>query len=371
MTPWLWLAGILPAAALVWEALRHRANVRAVPVRILVNGTRGKTSVTRLLAAALRHGGLSVRAKCTGTDAVEILPDGSEALTPRPAGARITELRGFMRRAARQGARAVVVECMAVQPEMQDALARLLLRPTITIITNARVDHVEDAGETVGETAASLSSSVIPGTMLVTDEARFNGWPNLTRGDEGPLPEGWLRAFPFPVFEENVRLALAAAALCGIPREAALEGMLRAAPDTGMAGPFRVGNALVVNAFAANDPQSTAMHVAAYREEMEAYGSVLVLYNHRRDRAYRLDLFLGLLREWAALRPTLAVVGDDAPAAARRLARRLPYPCRAMDAREPLTPAFYETRRAILCVGNIKGDGHAMVRYLMDGEGKA
>ena len=85
----------------------------------------------------------------------------------------------------------------------------------------------------------------------------------------------------------------------------------------------------------------------------------------------REDRSSAALRQVSVGERTLAVIGDDAPAAARRLARRLPYPCRAMDAREPLTPAFYETRRAILCVGNIKGDGHAMVRYLMDGEGKA
>ncbi|NLA53820.1 MAG: hypothetical protein GX858_05635 [Clostridiales bacterium] len=49
-----------------------------IPLRILVNGTRGKTSVTRLVASALNEAGLMTYAKTTGSDAKWIMPDGSE-----------------------------------------------------------------------------------------------------------------------------------------------------------------------------------------------------------------------------------------------------------------------------------------------------
>ena len=49
------------------EASNHRRIIAAIPLRIHVNGTRGKSSVTRLIAAGLRAGGLRTFAKTTGT----------------------------------------------------------------------------------------------------------------------------------------------------------------------------------------------------------------------------------------------------------------------------------------------------------------
>jgi gamma-polyglutamate synthase len=51
----------LPAAGVV-EQRRHLARLESVPVRVLVNGIRGKSSITRLVAGALRGGGLAVGA---------------------------------------------------------------------------------------------------------------------------------------------------------------------------------------------------------------------------------------------------------------------------------------------------------------------
>ena len=61
----------------VMEKWYHRRNLKVIPIRIMVNGTRGKTSVTRLIAAILREAGIRTWAKTTGTQAAWILPDGS------------------------------------------------------------------------------------------------------------------------------------------------------------------------------------------------------------------------------------------------------------------------------------------------------
>ncbi|MEO9595730.1 MAG: poly-gamma-glutamate synthase PgsB, partial [Rhodopirellula bahusiensis] len=45
------------AAAMV-EAYWYRRQLLKIPFRIHVNGTRGKSSVTRLIAAGLRSGGI-------------------------------------------------------------------------------------------------------------------------------------------------------------------------------------------------------------------------------------------------------------------------------------------------------------------------
>ena len=49
------------------EIYIHKLSLEKIPIRIHVNGTRGKSSVTRLIAAGLRAGGLNTFAKTTGT----------------------------------------------------------------------------------------------------------------------------------------------------------------------------------------------------------------------------------------------------------------------------------------------------------------
>jgi len=53
----------------VVEVRRHERQLARIPVRVHVNGTRGKSSVTRLIAAGLRSTGRRVFAKTTGWDA--------------------------------------------------------------------------------------------------------------------------------------------------------------------------------------------------------------------------------------------------------------------------------------------------------------
>src|SRR5712691_7943190 len=82
------------AACILWLGLaawRHRRHLRAVPVRIHVAGTRGKSTTTRLIAAGLRAGGRRVVAKTTGSQPRLILPDGSEAAWPRRGPASVRE----------------------------------------------------------------------------------------------------------------------------------------------------------------------------------------------------------------------------------------------------------------------------------------
>jgi hypothetical protein len=82
----------------VVEQRRHSANLRLIEHRVLVNGIRGKSSITRLCAGALRGGGLVTVAKTTGTAARFIHPDGSEEPVYRKFGiANVVEQIGIVR----------------------------------------------------------------------------------------------------------------------------------------------------------------------------------------------------------------------------------------------------------------------------------
>src|SRR5260370_267553 len=97
------------ACCIVWlgaAAWRHRRNLRAIPVRIHVAGTRGKSTTTRLIAAGLRADGLRVVAKTTGTEPRRSGPHGSEVAWPRRGPPSVGEQTQVFARAGRPRARA-------------------------------------------------------------------------------------------------------------------------------------------------------------------------------------------------------------------------------------------------------------------------
>ena len=61
----------------------HQYSLNSIPLRIHVNGTRGKSSVTRLVAAGLRAGGVRTFAKTTGTAPRVIDADGKDRIIHR------------------------------------------------------------------------------------------------------------------------------------------------------------------------------------------------------------------------------------------------------------------------------------------------
>src|SRR5436309_15371283 len=91
-----------------WEYIRHQKNVRPIPIRVMVNGTRGKSSVTRLIAAGLRSGGIKALGKTTGTKPRLIYPNGSEAPIMRPGNANTIEQIRVFRKAVALAVEALV-----------------------------------------------------------------------------------------------------------------------------------------------------------------------------------------------------------------------------------------------------------------------
>ena len=146
------------------EQRRHHRQLQSIPRRIVVNGIRGKSSITRLCAGALRGAGVVTVAKTTGTAARFITPDGEEEPVYRKFGiANIVEQIGVVRRAAACRPDALVIECMAVQPDLQEVNERKLIQSTICVISNVREDHLTEMGPTLDDVARSLSRSMPTG----------------------------------------------------------------------------------------------------------------------------------------------------------------------------------------------------------------
>jgi poly-gamma-glutamate synthase PgsB/CapB len=111
---------ILIVIFLVIESVINKRQLKKIPIRIYVNGTRGKSSVTRLIAASLRAGGVRTIAKTTGSSPRFILPDGTENLIRRLGQPSISEQVKIIRWTRDYQIDALVIECMALQPSLDD-----------------------------------------------------------------------------------------------------------------------------------------------------------------------------------------------------------------------------------------------------------
>lgn len=361
----------LLACALI-ENVEHRKNLRKIPIRILVNGTRGKSSVVRLIAGALREAGYATVAKTTGSDARVIDADGSERPVSRPYGPRLAEQKSLARYAAGRRADALVVECMAVRPESQMVMQRHLVRATIGVITNVRVDHVDEISRSLDETADALALTIPRDGALVTTDPRFAAYGRrVVVADASAATPELLARFSYPVFAENAALALAVAEEVGVDKETAIRGMLKAVPDIGVQRyceiPFASYRVAVVNAFAANDVASTMM---AWREAAERVDSdlpVVLLYNNRDDREYRIAEFRALPPRIPGIR-LIATVGDY-PGKTARAFSRLGIETMALkkDSSCEAALASLGDRMGgsflLFCVGNFHGFGRDLAAF--------
>jgi len=282
------------------EYRRHQANIRRIPIRVHVNGIRGKSSVTRLIAAGLRAGGIRTIAKTTGTTPRFIYPDGTEAPVIRPGKANIIEQVRIVRRAAELQARALVVECMAIQPELQSLLEDRMIYSTHSVITNARSDHLDVMGPTVADVAHNLARTIGRGGQLFTSERVYLREFEEVAARRGALvhcalPESVsnedLERFPYFEHADNVAVALAVCSSLGVDRWVALPAMVAATPDPGA---LRIHSFvhedyefIFVNGFAINDPDSYAIVWDQLRERLPKERCVVPLVVCRRDRVLR------------------------------------------------------------------------------------
>lgn len=316
----LWFSGLAAERIFLARARRKLKHV------IHVNGTRGKSETTRLIAAALRAGGMETYAKTTGTEARLILPDGSERPLRRRGPANVREQRSLLLGASRAGAKAVIAECMAVSPDAQYA-SDAFLSPSILVITNIRDDHRIELGDresTIRVFAAQIpkdglvvlgdasleqafrtAAAAAGARLAVADSGR-----DSTLGNEGLSLEDAGAAFP-----ENAAMALAVARACGIPDSASIAGMRSCRPDPGRFSISYIpcagmkGKAILLDALAANDPESTDILIAAAlrRIPVPQTGRVL-LFSAREDRP---DRSIAFAEHWAKLAPGAGGIAWD------------------------------------------------------------
>lgn len=287
----------------ILESYLHRKRLFSIPIRIHVNGTRGKSSVTRLIAAGLRAGGKKTCAKTTGTLPRMILPDGIEYPVFRKSRANILEQIRIIKNAASLQADVLVLECMALQPYLQSLSEFKLVRATHGVITNAREDHLDVMGPGERDVASALCGMVPENAVLYTTDGPHNDILAYAAGDRqtklqsinehdfAKITDDELKCFSYIEHKENIALALKVCQDIGIDREIALKGMQQAMPDPGATTAHRMvyfGREIIfINGFAANDPFSTEKLWKMVCVKYHDIPRKIALINCRADRADR------------------------------------------------------------------------------------
>ena len=271
-----------------YKAKKSRSKIKHV---IYVNGTRGKSSVTRLIYSGLKAGGYSAYAKTTGTLPMIIDTKGDETLIKRRGSANIKEQVKILKSAAEDGAEVLVIECMALQPELQYISQHSMVNANIGVITNVRPDHLDVMGETLEEIGESLSNTIPKNGVCFTADKDYYQFfsqkcKSLNTKPYLALPDGSEPRFDF---SENIALALAVCNELGVESEVALKGMENYTRDPYALSLYKLKNgAIFIGGLAINDPVSTEMVYTNIVENMNlSEKRLILLISTRQDRAYR------------------------------------------------------------------------------------
>lgn len=341
-----WVSLVAPAlllSGLVWE--RRRVNKRLAAVRecVHVSGSRGKSTVTRLVTAGLRGAGRRTLGKVTGMDPMLWLPTGEWVPVRRRGRVSIGEQRRLLKEAERLGVTSLVVECMAIQPEYQWWLQTAFLRPSVTIVTNAVPDHIDTLGSDTYEVAESFARALmVPhgAAQYVTIAGEHVGVMRQVATERRislhvvvPDPETAARlGMDWPGAAEHVALALKACELLGVDREKAVSGLTAyISPSEGEPLTFALEvqpsaePAWFVNAFSANEPVSTVQVIRSACSEQSEANTLTLLLNCRRDRPERTYQWLRALErgELPLKVGRVYLTGQGTHVVARRLRRTL------------------------------------------------
>ncbi|WP_427170729.1 poly-gamma-glutamate synthase PgsB [Fusobacterium nucleatum] len=285
---------------LFFEKINLEKNRKNLKYIIHINGIRGKSTVSRLIDAGLRAGGYKVFTKTTGTSPRIINTNAKEFEINRQGKANIREQISVITWASKEKAEILILECMAVKPELQYICENKILKSDIVAITNVREDHLDEMGDSLDKIAVSLSNTIPKkATFFTADKNYFNFFKNRcedknTRAflSKNIKDEYWEIDFP-----NNIVLAIDICKYLNVDEEVALEGMRAYHKDPGSLKiltylnkkNFRI---FFINTLAANDPNSTEIILNRISTKTYWNNKRYLLVNNRADRLSRLEQFV-------------------------------------------------------------------------------
>lgn len=348
---------------IIYEKVELNLLRKKFKLIVHVNGIRGKSTTTRLIDAGLRNCGYKVFSKTTGTLPTMIDVHNNDVSLKRHGPANIREQIKMLKIAAKQGADAIVLECMAVNPELQRICEEHILRADICVITNVREDHIGEMGDTLEDLARSLSLTTPKRGVLITNNGDYN---EIFRKAARHKQSQFVIAKPFEnentlqTFSENIAVALEVARILQLNEKQFMSGMEKYHKDIGAYAEYRVNNTVLLNGFSINDITSIKM---TYEEICTRYDKdkISLLINNRDDRPTRTIQMIDMLNDLEVKK--IILVGSNINFVIKTLKRR--YQDKEIVVLEKIEDLLNE--EVIFGIGNIANKGMKILEFFKKG----
>ncbi len=258
-------------------------------------------------------------AKTTGTAPRIIDSKGKDRIIHRLRSASIGVQIKLLRLFSKEKPDAVVMECMAVQPEYQWISEHQMIQSHIGVITNARPDHLEEMGPTIDDVKKSLGNTIpYNGKIVLGEKNIVDSVSDVTAlrstkyfvADENKITDSQLAGFSYIEHPQNIAIALKVCKELGIDQETALNGMQNSNPDPGALVinniDFGAGKIYFINSMAANDPVSTLQIWNIINSKYFPNNYCTIYLNCREDRRSRTIQLLEVI--YKKIKPKQAII---------------------------------------------------------------
>ena len=260
--------------------------------------------------------------------------------------------------AHKENADILVLECMAVNPELQYVCEHQILEADVTVITNVRLDHVQDMGDNLEDIAYAFCNTIpTNGHLVVNDSEYVKLFKEKAKelGTTVHVAKPYENEDTLDTFTENIAVALEVARVLNLDLDLFFEGMKNYHHDFGAFSRHKIDNTLFLNGLSINDPESIKY---VYDEIAKKYdlNNVTILLNNRGDRPTRVLQHIELLSNIKCKK--ILLIGSNLTYVKNKLEKKLDIEIELLENIEDL-----KKEEIIFAIGNIGGKGMEVIEY--------
>ncbi|MBN2286166.1 MAG: poly-gamma-glutamate synthase PgsB [Tissierellales bacterium] len=349
---------------LIYEYTHNEHLKKSFSNIILVNGIRGKTSTALQIDSLLRENGFRVFTKTTGDEPVILDCNHNRSIIKRKGQANINEQLSVIKKAHAQKAQILIIECMAIDPDLQHVLQHRIVKSDRLVMTNIRPDHIPEMGKNLDEIAYALSRTIPANGFVYTADCRY------------------LDSFQVIANQRNAKLCYVEDAEFNtykLAHKLCEDLILEHHPNQRIESTYfnpveskkyiikngQNKNITFVNLFSVNDPVSTKYWIDYYLSESNHYIHKYLVYNNRADRLGRIRLYSDT-HDIFNLFDKLFICGENT-----YLAHKIFIKSFSIEIVREKNLSFLhdlEENSIIFGIGNIKGEAYAFIEGLNSGD---
>lgn len=312
---------------------KARKNIKLV---IHVNGTRGKSSVVRMLDEVFRKNDYKTFSKVTGTLPMYRDCNGNEHHIIRNT-VTILEQKSILKRAAKEHAEVLIIECMALKDTVQE-YSEHILKADIAVFTNVRTDHLEIMGISKIEIAHTMFKMTSKHQKIIVGSQELK---------ELYSNRDIICAKQYCIIEneitENTNIVLEIVKQLGLDFEKSVSAIKSYKKDIGVKKVIKYKSNEILFGFSMNDLETTNEFYKTYKPN----GKNIIWFNDRKDRPMRSLIFLNWL---IVISPDEIILSGD------RFIHNKSYLKKEGYTGKIFSISSYQGRnQLILGIGNIKG----------------